>query len=45
MILNSCDIGLSSVIIEKNFLKNKFSSNKTKEDYAANKNIKKNTNI
>ena len=35
-LLNSCDIGLSSVIIEKNlFLKNKFSSNKTKEDYAA----------
>ena len=35
-LLNSCDIGLSSVIIEKKlFLKNKFSSNKTKEDYAA----------
>ena len=34
-LLNSCDIGLSSVIIEKKlFLKNKFSSN-TKEDYAA----------
>ena len=35
-LLNSCDIGLSSVIIEKKlFLKNKFSSNKTKEAYAA----------
>ncbi len=35
-LLNSCDIGLSSIIIEKNlFLKNKFTSNKTKEDYAS----------
>ena len=34
-LLNSCDIGLSSVVIEKKlFLKNKFTSNKTKEDYA-----------
>jgi len=35
-LLNSCDIGLSSLMIEKNlFLKNKFTSNKTKEDYAS----------
>ena len=35
-LLNSCDIGLSSVIIERKlFLKNKFSANKTKEDYVA----------
>lgn len=35
-LLNSCDIGLSSVIIEKKlFLKNKFTSNNTKEDYAS----------
>lgn len=35
-LLKSCDIGLSSLMIEKNFfLKNKFSSNKTKEDYAS----------
>tara|TARA_B100000900_G_scaffold413879_2_gene438934 strand:- start:707 stop:1459 length:753 start_codon:yes stop_codon:yes gene_type:complete len=34
-LLNSCDIGLSSVVIEKKlFLRNKFTSNKTKEDYA-----------
>ena len=34
-LLDSCDIGLSTVIINKNlFLKNKFSSNKTKEDYS-----------
>ena len=34
-LLNSCDIGLSSVMIEKKlFLRNKFTSNKTKEDYA-----------
>ncbi len=34
-LLNSCDIGLSTVIIKKKlFLKNKFSTNKTKEDYA-----------
>ncbi len=33
-LLNSCDIGLSSVILERKlFLKNQFSSNKTKEDY------------
>ena len=33
-LLSSCDIGLSSVILEKKlFLKNQFSSNKTKEDY------------
>ena len=29
-LLNSCDIGLSSVVIEKKLLKNKFTSNKTK---------------
>lgn len=35
-LLNSCDIGLSSLMIEKDlFLKNKFTSNKTKEDYAS----------
>jgi teichuronic acid biosynthesis glycosyltransferase TuaG len=35
-LLNSCDIGLSSVMIERKlFLKNKFSSNITKEDYFA----------
>ena len=35
-LVKSCDIGLSTVIIEKKlFLKNKFSSNITKEDYAA----------
>lgn len=35
-LLNSCDIGLSSLMLEKNlFLKNKFTSNKTKEDYAS----------
>ena len=35
-LLNSCDIGLSSLMIEKNlFLRNKFTSNKTKEDYAS----------
>tara|TARA_B100001057_G_C22865679_1_gene956395 strand:+ start:4462 stop:5220 length:759 start_codon:yes stop_codon:yes gene_type:complete len=35
-LLNSCDIGLSSLMIERNlFLKNKFTSNKTKEDYAS----------
>lgn len=35
-LLNSCDIGLSSIIIEKKlFLKNKFTLNKTKEDYAS----------
>ena len=35
-LLNSCDIGLSSLMIEKSlFLKNKFTSNKTKEDYAS----------
>ena len=35
-LLDSCDIGLSSLIIEKNlFLKNKFTLNKTKEDYAS----------
>lgn len=35
-LLNSCDIGLSSLMIEKNlFLKNKFTANKTKEDYAS----------
>ena len=35
-LIKSCDIGLSSVIIDKNlFLKNKFSSNETKEDYVA----------
>ncbi len=35
-LLNSCDIGLSSVMIERKlFLKNKFSANKTKEDYVA----------
>ena len=35
-LLNSCDIGLSSLVIEKDlFLKNKFTSNKTKEDYAS----------
>ena len=34
-LLNSCDIGLSTVIIKKKlFLKYKFSSNKTKEDYS-----------
>lgn len=45
-LLNSCDIGLSSVIIEKNlFLKNKFSKNKTKEDYAAWLKISKKMNI
>lgn len=33
-LINSCNIGLSSVIIEKDLLlKNLFSSNKTKEDY------------
>jgi teichuronic acid biosynthesis glycosyltransferase TuaG len=33
-LLKSCDIGLSTVMIEKNFLKNfKFCSLKTKEDY------------
>ena len=33
--LNSCDIGLSTVIIKKDlFLKYKFSSNRTKEDYS-----------
>jgi teichuronic acid biosynthesis glycosyltransferase TuaG len=45
-LLNSCDIGLSSVIIEKNlFLKNQFSKNKTKEDYAAWLKISKKMNI
>ena len=35
-LLNSCDIGLSSLMIEKNlFLKTKFTSNTTKEDYAS----------
>ena len=34
-LLNSCDIGLSTVILKKNlFNKYKFSSNKTKEDYS-----------
>ena len=34
-LINSCDIGLSTVLIEKKlFLKNQFSLNKTKEDYA-----------
>ena len=34
-LLNSCDIGLSTVIIKKKlFLKHRFSSNKTKEDYS-----------
>ena len=34
-LLTSCDIGLSTVIIKKKlFLKYKFSSNKTKEDYS-----------
>lgn len=41
-LLRSCDIGLSSVIVEKKlFLKNQFSSNKTKEDYVAWLNISK----
>ena len=34
-LIRSCDIGLSTVIINKKlFLENKFSSNKTKEDYS-----------
>jgi len=34
-LINSCDIGLSTVLIEKKlFLNNQFSTNKTKEDYA-----------
>ncbi len=45
-LLNSCDIGLSSVMIERKlFLKNKFSSNKTKEDYVAWLKISKKTPI
>ena len=34
-LLNSCDIGLSTVILKKNlFNKYKFSNNRTKEDYS-----------
>ena len=45
-LLSSCDIGLSSVIIEKKLLlKNKFTSNKTKEDYAVWLKISKKENI
>ena len=35
-LINSCDIGLSTVIVEKKlFLRNKFASNITKEDYVS----------
>ena len=45
-LLKSCDIGLSTVIIEKKFLKNqKFPSLKTKEDYVMWLNLSKKTNI
>ena len=45
-LLNSCDIGLSTVIIKKKlFLKYKFSSNKTKEDYSLWLKLSKKKNI
>lgn len=45
-LLKSCDIGLSTVIIEKKFLKNqKFPSLKTKEDYVMWLNLSKKINI
>jgi teichuronic acid biosynthesis glycosyltransferase TuaG len=45
-LINSCDIGLSTAIIKRSlFLKNKFSSNKTKEDYSLWLRLSKNMNI
>jgi teichuronic acid biosynthesis glycosyltransferase TuaG len=45
-LINSCDVGLSTAIIERNlFLKYKFSSNKTKEDYSLWLRLSKKMNI
>ena len=45
-LINSCDIGLSTVIISKRlFLQHKFSANKTKEDYSLWLRISKKINI
>ena len=45
-LINSCDIGLSTVIISKRlFLQHKFSANKTKEDYSLWLRISKKNNI